>query len=45
MDRTDMRLYEIAFAVGFNDQHYFSKIFKKLTGLSPSEYRSGSGAR
>lgn len=29
---------EVAYAVGFNSQSYFSKIFKKYTGLAPSEY-------
>ncbi|HIS01995.1 MAG TPA: response regulator [Candidatus Excrementavichristensenella intestinipullorum] len=40
MDETHMKVYEIAFQVGFNDQHYFSKIFKKYQGVSPTEYRS-----
>lgn len=39
MDESDMRVYEIAFAVGFNDQHYFSKTFRRIVGVSPSEYR------
>ncbi len=30
---------QIAYAVGFNDAHYFGKCFKKQTGLTPSEYR------
>ena len=30
---------EIAYAVGFNDSNYFSTVFKKHFGLSPSEYR------
>ena len=30
---------QIAYAVGFSDAHYFSKCFKKQTGLTPSEYR------
>ena len=30
---------EISYAVGFNDPHYFSKIFKKAFGQTPSEYR------
>ena len=40
MDETDMKVYEIAFHVGFNDQHYFSKIFKRYQGVSPTEYRA-----
>ena len=29
---------EIARCCGFNDQLYFSRVFKKLTGVSPKEY-------
>ncbi len=39
MDETGLKIYEIAFRVGFNDQHYFSKTFKKFADCSPSEYR------
>ena len=39
MDETNLKIYEIAFQVGFNDQHYFSKTFKKFAECSPSEYR------
>lgn len=31
---------EIALALGFENQHYFSRFFRKATGMSPSEYRS-----
>jgi two-component system response regulator YesN len=31
---------DIAEALGFNDQHYFCKVFKQYTGVSPSEYRT-----
>jgi len=34
---------QIASSVGFNDALYFSRQFKKSTGMSPSEYRSGGG--
>lgn len=34
---------QIASSVGFNDALYFSRLFKKSTGMSPSEYRSRSG--
>lgn len=33
------KVYEVAEAVGFHDQKYFVKIFKKLCGVTPSEYR------
>lgn len=36
---TDKTLVEIADSTGFCDTKYFSKIFKKCTGLSPSEFR------
>lgn len=34
-----LKTYEIAYKVGFNDEKYFSKVFKKITGQSPSGYR------
>lgn len=34
-------IQEIANKVGYNDQYYFSRVFKKHMGVSPSEYRMG----
>ena len=31
---------QIAYEVGFSDPKYFSKCFKKETGMTPSEYRT-----
>ena len=30
---------EIADSVGMNDANYFSRMFRKVEGMSPSEYR------
>ena len=38
MASTDMKIYEISNEVGFESAFYFSKVFKKLEGVSPREY-------
>ena len=37
---TDLQIQEIAALVGYSDGLYFSRIFKKMTGLSPLSYRN-----
>jgi two-component system, response regulator YesN len=39
------RVVQIASAVGYNDYHYFAGIFKKMSGLTPSEFRKKSRSR
>jgi len=39
LDLTDFTVKEIAATVGLDDPYYFSRIFKKLMGCSPTEYR------
>lgn len=34
-----LSLKEITFEVGYHDPNYFSKVFKKMCGISPSDYR------
>ena len=36
---SEMSLMEIAFMTGYDDYTYFSRVFKKNTGMSPREYR------
>ncbi len=40
MQREDINIAEVAFMVGYDDYTYFSKVFKKHTGVSPREYRN-----
>jgi len=37
----DVRLktYEVAYQVGFQDEKYFTKVFKKIIGVCPSQYK------
>jgi len=37
--KRDYSLAEIAQRVGFSDQSYFSKVFKKIEGISPGRWR------
>ena len=36
---TDKAVKEVAFILGFSDQNYFIRLFRKLTGITPQEYR------
>lgn len=36
---TDLKSSDVSSRVGYNDPHYFSFVFKKNTGYSPSEFR------
>ena len=39
LETTELSIKEITAEVGYNDQNYFSRIFKNKYGLSPKEYR------
>ena len=38
----ELPVKEVAGRCGYSDQFYFSRIFKKQTGLSPKEYRNAA---
>ncbi|MFB5760853.1 helix-turn-helix domain-containing protein [Paenibacillus medicaginis] len=40
LSATSLRVKEIAKSVGYEDMKYFTRLFKRHTGLTPSEYRS-----
>ncbi len=38
---TELKAFDIGNKVGYSEGHYFSYVFKKTTGISPTEYRNG----
>ena len=40
---SDAALSQVAYLTGFDDQSYFSKVFKKHTGMTPGKYREKRG--
>ena len=39
LTNSNFSIIDIAIAVGFEDQSYFSKVFKKYTGMTPKQFR------
>lgn len=39
LENPHFKVYEVAFKVGYQNEKYFSKVFKKASGLTPNEYR------
>ncbi len=40
LTHTDLSISDICYKLNFNDPSYFTRFFKKYTGLSPKDYRS-----
>ena len=45
LKKTDLYVYEIAERTGYHNLKYFYKVFKKVTGGSPNDYRLKKGSR
>lgn len=41
LKESNMKTYEIAYEIGYENPHYFSINFKKTVGISPNQYRNG----
>jgi YesN/AraC family two-component response regulator len=42
LTNTSLNLIDVSLQAGFDDQSYFSKVFKKLKGITPKSYRNGN---
>ena len=42
LEHTNMKLLEISWAVGYENANYFSTVFEKVMGVTPSAYRHGA---
>lgn len=43
LEQNYLKVYEIAYKVGFQDEKYFTKVFKKIKGITQKEYRNNYG--
>lgn len=40
LENPSFKIYEVAYKTGYQNEKYFSKVFKKVIGQTPNEYRS-----
>jgi AraC-like DNA-binding protein len=45
LKRPDFSIKQVANMLGYDDQRYFTKVFRKNTGMSPTQYREKPGIR
>jgi len=41
MEDPTVKIYDVAELVGYSNQHYFCRAFKRVVGFSPTEYKRG----
>ncbi len=42
LDEKELSIAQVALAVGFEDQSYYTKCFKRYTGITPAQYRKNA---
>nr|WP_301335078.1 AraC family transcriptional regulator [Holtiella tumoricola] len=42
LESTNKKVAEIGYAVGYENEKHFMKVFRSVTGISPTEYRKNS---
>ncbi|SFB25856.1 response regulator transcription factor [Clostridium frigidicarnis] len=45
LEKTSISINDLAFDMGYNEPNYFCKVFKKMEGITPSEYREKFGIK
>ncbi|WP_010285532.1 response regulator [Bacillus timonensis] len=40
LKNSNLKIYEVANMIGYQDDKYFRKVFKKVVGITPNEYRA-----
>jgi len=45
LENQHLKIYEIAYNVGYQNEKYFSKVFKKFVGVTPNEYRNSIASK
>lgn len=40
LEKTDLKVSEVGYEVGYKDSHYFYYLFKKMQGCTPKDYRA-----
>jgi two-component system, response regulator YesN len=45
LENSFLKIYEIAYCVGYQNEKYFSKVFKKHVGITPNDYRQSISSK
>ena len=40
LDKGELSVKEICYEIGYGDPNYFSRIFKKIVGKTPTDYKA-----